>query len=39
MTVGSKVKVFRIGPTARNMKSVFFDRESIDSNDQYILSG
>ena len=39
MTVGSKVKVFRIGPTARNMNSVFFDRESIDSNDLYILSG
>ena len=39
MTVGSKVKVFRIGPTARNTNLCSFDRVYIDSKDLYILSG
>ena len=37
MTLGSKVKVFRIGPTARNM-SVIFDRGSLNANDLYSLA-
>ena len=36
MTLGSKVKVFRIGPTTRT--PVFFDRGSMNTNDLYILS-